>query len=125
MRPLRYVIAVIAMLVPGLTLLGSGSASAAITWAPAGTAPIHPGVQVFTNGAQCTANFIYPDGTTVYIGQAAHCSGTGGNTETNGCTSGSLPLGTAVEITGAAHPGTLVYNSWLTMQSLGESNADT
>jgi len=74
-------------------------------WAPAATAAIHPGVQTFTAGAQCTANFVYTDATTVYIGQAAHCSGTGGNTETDGCTSGSLPVGTAVTVTGAAKPG--------------------
>src|SRR3954447_23151722 len=85
------------------------SAAAAPTWAPAGTAPIHPGVQTFTAGAQCTANFVYFSGTTVYIGQAAHCSGTGGNTDTNGCTSPTLPLGTPVEVTGASHPGTMVY----------------
>jgi hypothetical protein len=36
-----------------------------------------------------------------------------------------LPIGTAVEVTGASRPGTLVYNSWLTMQSLGETDADT
>jgi hypothetical protein len=30
-----------------------------------------------------------------------------------------------VEITGASQPGTLVYNSWLTMQSAGETDADT
>jgi len=99
--------------------------SAASAWAPASTATIHPGVQLFTNGAQCTANFIYSDGASVYIGQAAHCSGTGGNTETNGCTSGSLPLGTPVDVTGANNPGTLVYNSWLTMQANREANADT
>src|SRR3954447_3434377 len=103
----------------------SSPAAAAPTWAPAATAAIHPGVQTFTDGAQCTANFVFSDGTNVYIGQAAHCSGTGGNTATNGCTSGSLPLGTAVEVTGASKPGTLVYNSWLTMQSLGETDADT
>jgi hypothetical protein len=100
-------------------------AHAAPTWAPAATAAIHPGVMLFTDGAQCTANFIYTDGTNVYIGQAAHCSGTDGNTATNGCTSHSLPLGTPVEIDGASRPGTLVYNSWLTMQSLGEKDADT
>jgi hypothetical protein len=60
----------------------------------------------------------------VYIGQAAHCSGTGGSTETDGCTSGSLPIGTPVDIGGVA-TGTLVYNSWLTMQVLGETDADT
>ena len=74
------------------------SASAAPTWAPAATAPIHPGVQTITAGGQCTANFVFFDASnTVYIGQAAHCSGTGGNTATNGCTSGSLPLGTPVQ----------------------------
>jgi hypothetical protein len=86
--------------------------------------PIHPGVMTFTAGAQCTANFIFRDGGGTYIGQAAHCSGTGGATETNGCDSGSLPIGTAVEIDGATRPGTLVYNSWLTMQAVGETNAD-
>jgi hypothetical protein len=98
---------------------------AASAWAPADQATIHPGVQTFTDGAQCTANFVFSDGTTTYLGQAAHCSGTGGNTATNGCTSGSLPTGTPVEIDGASRPGTLVYNSWLTMQSGGETNADT
>ena len=102
------------------------SASAAPTWAPAATAPIHPGVQTFTAGGQCTANFVFSDASnTVYIGQAAHCSGTGGNTATNGCTSGSLPIGTQVQVTGASQPGVMVYNSWLTMQGLGESDANT
>src|SRR5207249_2355805 len=85
----------------------------------------HPGVMTFTSGAQCTSNFVFQDASGVYLGQAAHCSGTGGNTATNGCTSGSLPLGTAVDISGASRPGTLVYNSWLTMQANGESDADT
>jgi hypothetical protein len=99
--------------------------STASAWAPAASAPIHPGVQTLTAGAQCTANFIYTAGGNTYIGQAAHCSGTGTATDTDGCTSGSLPIGTAVEVTGASHPGTLAYNSWLTMQSNGETNADT
>jgi len=97
---------------------------AASAWAPAKTAAIHPGVQTRTEGGQCTANFIFKEGDTVLIGQAAHCSGTGGQTETDGCTSGSLPLGTPVEVTGAKQPGTLVYNSWLAMQAAGETNPD-
>jgi hypothetical protein len=105
--------------------VGAASASAAATWAPAATATIHPGVQVFTNGAQCTANFVFADATDVYLGQAAHCSGTGAATDTNGCTAQSLPLGTPVDITGADHAGTLVYNSWLTMQRLGQTDPDT
>jgi hypothetical protein len=120
----RATVTVAAAALTTLSVIG-GTAQAAPTWAPAATATIHPGVQLLTNGSQCTANFIYSDGTNVYIGQAAHCSGTDGNTATNGCTSHSLPIGTPVEITGASRPGTLVYNSWLTMQALGEANADT
>jgi hypothetical protein len=108
-----------------LFAFGAATAPAAPTWAPAATAAIHPGVQTETAGAQCTANFIFTDSSNVYLGQAAHCSGTGGNTETDGCTSASLPLGTEVTVGGASQPGTLVYNSWLTMQSKGEADADT
>jgi hypothetical protein len=117
----------LAVLVCALAIaaLAPAAASAAPSWAPASSAPIHPGVQTFTDGAQCTANFVYYDASNVYIGQAAHCSGTGGSTETNGCDSGSLPTGTAVEVTGASKPGTMVYNSWLTMQGKGESDPDT
>ena len=93
--------------------------SAASAWAPAATAAIHPGVQTFTDGAQCTSNFIFTNGADTYIGQAAHCSGTGSSTDTNGCTSASLPEGTQVQVTGANKPATMVYNSWLTMQALG------
>jgi len=102
-----------------------GPPAHAATWAPAATAPIHPGVQTDTEGAQCTSNFVFSNGTDVYIGQAAHCAGTGGPTDTDGCLSPSLPLGTKVTVDGATRPGTLVYSSWLTMQQLGEKNADT
>ena len=94
----------------------------AAAWAPAATATIHPGVQTVTAGGQCTANFIYTAGGNTYIGQAAHCSSTGAATDTDGCLSGSLPLGTQVDVTGASHPGTLAYNSWLTMQARGEAD---
>jgi hypothetical protein len=100
-------------------------AATASAWAPAASAPIHPGVQTYTAGGQCTANFVFSDGTNTYIGQAAHCSGTGGNTATNGCSSGSLPTGTQVEVGGASKPGVMVYNSWVTMQQLGETDANT
>jgi hypothetical protein len=103
------------LLVPGL----------ALAWAPAGSASVHPGVQTFTEGAQCTSNFVFQEGSTVLVGQAAHCSGTGGQTETDGCTSGSLPIGTPVEVNGAAKAGTLAYNSWLAMQADGEGDPDT
>jgi len=105
-------------------LIAALAPTSSSAWAPAKTAPIHPGVQVFTAGAQCTSNFVFQEGSAVYLGQAAHCSGTGGQTETDGCSSGSLPLGTPVEVTGASRPGTLVYNSWLTMQERGEADPD-
>ena len=96
-----------------VTCVGVSSASAAA---------IHPGVQTFTGGGQCTANFVFRDGSGTYIGQAAHCSSTGGSTATNGCTSKSLALGTPVRISGASRPGTLVHNSWVTMQRLRETD---
>src|SRR4051812_42404941 len=122
--PYRKLLATAAAVAAATAVATGSTASAAPTCAPASTAAIHPGVQLVTDGAQCTANFIYTDGANVYIGQAAHCSGTDGNTATNGCSSHSLPIGTPVDIDGANRPGTLVYNSWLTMQSLGENNAD-
>jgi hypothetical protein len=117
----RLMLATALVAVAGLLAL-AGSASA---WAPASSAAVHPGVMTFTGGAQCTANFIFSDGANTYIGQAAHCSGTGSSTDTNGCDSGSLPVGTQVDVDGASHPGTMVYNSWLTMQQLGETDPDT
>jgi hypothetical protein len=117
-------------------LAGSGGASA---WAPAGSATIHPGVMTFTGGSsflngagQCTANFVYTDSSgNVYLGQAAHCSSTGSNTETNGCSTKSLALGTPIYagelVNGGIQPGTLIgtlaYNSWIAMQKAGEKNA--
>ena len=100
--------------------------AAAQAWAPADSATIRPGNMTFTDGAQCTSNFVFSDASGgVYLGQAAHCSGTGGPTDTNGCDSGSLPLGTPVEIEDASRPGTLVYNSWIAMQQAGEQDANT
>lgn len=107
-------------------LAAAGTASAAPRFAPASTAAVHPGVQTLTKGGQCTSNFIYiDDAGKLFIGQAAHCSGTGSPTETNGCDSGSLPIGTKVEIEGADKPGTLAYNSWLKMQAVGEKDENT
>lgn len=107
-----------------LAAVVAAPSSAAPTWAPASSATIRPGVQMFTEGAQCTANFVYTDGAEVYIGYAAHCAGTGEATDTNGCTAGTLPLGTPVEIEGASRPGSLAYSSWVTMQAVGETDPD-
>ncbi len=89
---------------------------------------------MYTAGAQCTANFVYTDGSgTTYVGYAAHCAGKGAATDTNGCDTPSLPLGTKVDfveggslVSGGEVVGTgrLAYSSWITMQRSGESNAN-
>jgi hypothetical protein len=104
--------------------LAAMAPATASAWAPAPGA-IHPGVQTYTAGGQCTANFVYSDGSSTYIGQAAHCSSTGAATDTDGCDSQSLPTGTPVEVVGADHPGTMVYNSWIAMQAAGETDPET
>jgi hypothetical protein len=108
-----------------VSLLLAAPAAATPAWAPASTAPIHPGVNTDTQGGSCTSNFIYYDASNGYSGQAAHCSSTGASTDTNGCTSQSLPEGTQVQVDGASQPGTMVYNSWIRMQGRGETDPDT
>ena len=102
------------------------ASAAAPTWASLDSAAIHPGIQTFTDGAQCTANFVFwqanGTGYDLFIGQAAHCAGTGAATDTNGCTADSLPLGTKVDL-GTGHDGVLAYSSWLAMQA-AKTSAD-
>lgn len=121
----------LASVVVGALSLGVATATAAPaptksrspSYAPAATATVTPGVQTVTGSAQCTANFVFTDGTgAVYLGQSAHCASTGGSTETNGCRTGSRPLGTPVRVAGATKPGTLAYSSWVAMQRAGERN---
>ena len=110
---------------------GSAAGERSTRWAPAASASITPGVQMFTQGAQCTANFVFRDraGRT-YVGYAAHCAGRGAATDTDGCTTRSVPLGTRVRfargatlVSGGttAGRGTLAYSSWRTMRARGES----
>ncbi|MDF2979249.1 MAG: hypothetical protein K0S40_3977 [Actinomycetospora sp.] len=122
----RAIGAVAAGLVVAATAwLGGPVAVAAPGDGPVATAPgVHPGVQIRTAGAQCTANFVFTDGEDTYLGQAAHCSGTGSSSEVDGCSAGSLPLGTPVEVAGASRPGTLAYTSWLAMQADDEADPD-
>jgi len=109
--------------------------SPAQAWAPADTATITPGVMMYTDGAQCTANFVFTDSSAnVYVGYAAHCAGLGEATDTNGCAADSLPLGTPVTFNEGGSllsegtvlgKGKLVYSSWLTMHKLGTKDEDT
>jgi hypothetical protein len=137
MRPCPKLAALFAVLaVAAVTVPAAASA-----WAPAGSATVHPGVMTFTNApsflggaSQCTANFVFTDAAgNIYLGQAAHCSSTGEDTETNGCSTKSLPLGTPIYsgdlVNGGVQNGTLIgtlaYNSWITMQGKGETDPNT
>lgn len=120
-RPLAALALSFAVAAGGVGIASQAPAAAA-TWAPAESATVHPGVQTYTNGSQCTSNFIFVDGVNTYIGQAAHCSSLGTSSDTDGCTTPSMPLGTEVVILGASKPGVLVYNSWIAMQQARETD---
>ena len=115
-----------ALLAAASLATSAGTADAAPSWAPAATAAIHPGTMMYTDGAQCTANFVFTDSAgNVYVGYAAHCAGKGAATDTNGCNADSVPLGTKVTFTNDGNlasegtpvgTGTLAYSSWITEQ---------
>ncbi|GAA4693015.1 hypothetical protein [Nocardioides conyzicola] len=125
----------ITILTAALLALSPSRAESAPVWAPADTAAIHPGTMMYTEGAQCTANFVYTDASSnVYVGYAAHCAGLGEATDTNGCQAESLPLGTPVTFNEGGSlvsegtqvgTGTLVYSSWLKEKELGTTDANT
>ena len=82
-----------------------------------------------TQGAQCTGNFVFTDARAqVYVGYAAHCAGRGEATDTDGCRTRSVALGTPVTFVkgmSVATPGTtvgrgrLAYSSWIDMRRRG------
>ncbi|WP_310962387.1 trypsin-like peptidase domain-containing protein [Nocardioides terrisoli] len=117
----RTALLALAVLAPLLVLV------APMPSASAAGRPIQPGVQMIIAGAQCTANFVYRQKghpKRVYVGMAAHCAGKGSDSDTNGCTTPSYPLGTRVQfVTGAnllsggtqVGTGRLAYSSWIAM----------
>ena len=139
------VLAAAVTVVLAAALVGAGPAEAGkvhkhkvkrhTVWAATSAATITPGVMMYTDGAQCTANFVFNDGVgNVYVGYAAHCAGLGGQTDTDGCTTKSLPLGTPVDFTQGGNlltgegtvlgHGTLAYSSWNTMAAIGTTDAN-
>jgi hypothetical protein len=119
---------------PATSAVADHALSPAAAWAPAARAKIHPGTMMYTRGAQCTANFVFRDraGHT-YLGYAAHCAGRGTSTDTNGCRTKSVPLGTRVALSNDGNlsgtgtvvgHGTLAYSSWITEHRLGTTRAD-
>ncbi|MEX1178562.1 MAG: serine protease [Nitriliruptor sp.] len=117
-----------AALVALLALVGAllpQPTEAQTTWTAADDATIRPGVQLLSASGQCTANFVFTQGDDVLLGSAAHCTGLGAATDTDGCQAGSLPLGSPIEIEGAEHPGELAYSSWETMNQNREADPAT
>ncbi|MCW2812729.1 MAG: hypothetical protein JWN84_184 [Nocardioides sp.] len=105
------------------------------SWAPVARATITPGVMAYTAGAQCTTNFVFTDAVGgVYLGYSAHCAGKGAATDTDGCRTASLPLGTRVTfvrggslVSGGTRlgGGRLAYSSWLTEKRIGTTDPNT
>ena len=102
-------------------------ASADAVAVTSGHGGVGPGAELLTEIgpelASCTANFVFTDGTTVYLGSAAHCHAAGESLD--GCRDDPLPLGTPVVAVGA--DGTelttrLAYSSWAAMQEAGETD---
>lgn len=140
-----------------LTLAATFAVTTATVATSSATTPtIGPGVQMNTVNAQCTANFVFRRVVTTYrivngqrvairtthtyVGYAAHCASRGSDTQTNGCSTPSYPLGTKVQFvvgekSGAlggligGSPGTVIgtgtlrYSSWIAMQRAHTTNA--
>jgi hypothetical protein len=117
----RIAIVVVCALAAAALGTATSPAGAAPRWAPASEATIHPGVQTVVSGIQCRASFVLYDAHAVYLGQSARCW------EGRDWRSPASPpaLGTPIEIEGASRPGTIVYNSLLTMARVHESNEAT
>jgi len=133
-HPTFKLLTVLTALLAGAVLLfappsAQARQAASGTWAAADTARLHPGVQAYTRGAQCTSNFVYADAAGhIYLGYAAHCAGKGEATDTNGCNTSSYPLGTPVRFADGGNladggttlgRGKLAYSSWLAMHKAG------
>ena len=101
--------------------------ASASAWAPASTAPIHPGVQTNTEGSgQCTSNFIFTEGSRHLHRPGRSLRRRPARRPTPTAASPqSLPLGTKVDVDGASVRGTLAYSSWVTMQANGETDEET
>ena len=97
---------------------------------------IHPGVQMYTEGAQCTANFVFTDRERPglrRLRRALRRDRVRRPTPT-AATTASLPLGTRVRFAEGGSlagdgetvgRGRLAYSSWLTMQRRGTRSANT
>ncbi|MGQ0625165.1 MAG: serine protease [Sporichthyaceae bacterium] len=113
-----------AVIVPNSSAIAADPPIPEFATAPLST--IHPGISTVTKGAACTSNFVFLDSVGhAYLGQAAHCSGTGESTDTDGCQTASHPLGTPVDLGASGVKGKVAYSSWIAMQKVGETDTAT
>lgn len=131
---IRTLVAAIALVLAAVPALPASAQDQEPEWAPVEEATIKPGVQIRTDSGGCTTNFVFyerhetTEGAVsfdVFIGLAAHCFTLGGSTGTNGCTTESRELGSQADVSGADHPATLVYSSWVTMKEVDEEDSAT
>jgi hypothetical protein len=124
-RPSTRLTVFVGMAAALAVVFGLLPAGAGPRWSTPAAATIHPGMQLYTRDLQCTANFVFTDGSgNAYIGQAAHCSSLGGSTDTDGCKTKSMRLGTVVTDADGRRIGTLAYNSWIAMRAARERDAN-
>lgn len=117
-------LALIAGLAPSVQADG-GNTAQGHRWADVADAEIRPGVQVRSDSGQCTSNFVFTKGDRVFLGTAAHCASLGGQSDTDGCTTPTRPLGTKFTVEGTGKSATMVYSSWVTMQERKEKDTFT
>ena len=108
-----------------LAAVAPAAASAAPTWAPADTATIRPGVMTYTDGAP-----VHGQLHVLRREQRLHRPGRPLLRHGRGHRDRRLRLRLAADRHAGRgrrrlQPGTLVYNSWLTMQARGETDPDT
>jgi hypothetical protein len=99
------------------SMLAAGALAAS---AAPSQAAFAPGNNTEYNGASCTSNFLFRDGTRTFVGSAAHCVAGGESTTTNGCEAPRTRIGDQVTVRGASRPATIAYSSWNAMQDNGE-----
>src|SRR3954469_9609656 len=92
----RAIVAGSAALTLGLAALvgaSGASAAAAVRWAPARTATVHPGVPVTIAGVEGLAGFVEPVGRRACVAGPGWCAGVDDGKPTNGCAAAQVPYG--------------------------------
>jgi hypothetical protein len=104
---------------PGAPATGSSSTRSDLSWAPAATARIHPGVTVTIADVTCKAGYVLTDGRRVFLTVPASCTGVSGGEMSDGCSEAQIPATLDADIQGAKYKGKVAYSSFVQMQLHG------